>query len=155
MPVAQWLILVMGLSTITPDSANGSDSSDRGDMYPNGAGGVSSPGGVFGSGPHSGQASGAGHGAVSGIGSMDSSDSGWTETQANSSTGIDSPGDTAGTTHGPAGMRLPAGKSRRPEYASTLHNCARSPLSIRRFVPFVLLVVQQEHRDQAECGLAE
>lgn len=113
MPVAQWLILVMGLSTITPDSASGSNSSDRGDMYANGAGGLSSAGGVFGSGPHSGQAGGTGHGTVSGSGSVDASDSGWPEVQVNTSTGTDSPGDTAGTTHGPAGMRLPAGKCRR------------------------------------------
>eukprot|EP01043_Picozoa_sp_COSAG02_P019202 COSAG02_NODE_918_length_15945_cov_5.640752_5_plen_167_part_00 len=111
MPVAQWLILVMGLSTITPDSASGSNSSDRGDMFANGAGGLSSTGGVFGSGLHSGQTGSTG--AVGG--SMDASDSSWTDVQVSASNGTDSPGDTAVTTHGPAGMRLPAGKHRRAQ----------------------------------------
>lgn len=121
MPVAQWLILVMGLSTITPDSS-ACTTDDRGDMYANGAGGLASSGGAggFGSlGPNSSQAGGTGHGAVSGGGATDPGESGWRpeswptgdhSVQVNSPTVTDSPSDTAGITHGLAGIRLPAGE---------------------------------------------
>jgi len=90
-------------------------------MYANTSGLASSNGaGGFGSlGPNSGQAGGTSHGTVSGGGATDPGDSGWRpegwptgdhSVQVNSPTATDSPGETAGITHGPAGMRLPAGE---------------------------------------------
>ena len=128
MPVAQWLILVMGLSTITPDSGSslssehgsGVGGDDNGSMNgANGAGGHLAAAGIgFGSGSHLGQqaAAGNGQGAVgSGGGIVDVGDSSWVGGDSHAGQAIgtptaDSVGDTAAGGTGPAGLRLPAGE---------------------------------------------
>ena len=131
MPVAQWLILVMGLSTITPDSGSQPNSSDSGERYSNGAGGLSSTGGGgFGSGFHAGS---IGHGIVNGSGGADANDSSWTggdhSAHVNNSTGVDGQGDTAAASHGPAGIRLPAGESPLVQPTDLRRSCRYSQYS--------------------------
>lgn len=136
MPVAQWLILVMGLSTITPDSGSGPNSSAHGDagaMYVNGTGGLPSGGG-FGPGSHLSQhAGGTGQGTAGGVG-MDANDHSWTSGDYSaqvSSTATDNASDTpsTGNAHGPAGMRLPAGVHSFRPFCQRTHLRACSLLS--------------------------